>query len=232
MIAKIPCDLVINGVLTTFDIIMEPGLVDTLKSLDNQIESDTNKLLSSSVKVTTYDGSYIYFKKIDGTELFKLYRNDSLDTEEIEVDYLEVTKALNRFTSFSNDKKQVENDQKRIERDYEQIKKQVKDLTKRNGDLNLSAFIDRLPEDMRKNVKSSRGSTDNQQGFTMSGDLMYKLDLYTKAKVDQITEFSNIHTLAFSAKLDALKESYKQDRALLYTALLKIQRTDNARKEK
>ena len=72
MIAKIPCDLVINGVLTTFDIIMEPGLVDTLKSLDNQIESDTNKLLSSSVKVTTYDGSYIYFKKIDGTELFKL----------------------------------------------------------------------------------------------------------------------------------------------------------------
>lgn len=59
---KIPCDLVINGVLTTFDIIMEPGLVDTLKSLDNQIESDTNKLLSSSVKVTTYDGSYIYLK--------------------------------------------------------------------------------------------------------------------------------------------------------------------------
>ena len=57
-------------------------------------------------------------------------------------------------------------------------------------------------------------------------------DLYTKIKVDQITEFSNIHTLAFSAKLDALKESYKQDRALLYTALLKVQRTDNARKEK
>ena len=129
-------------------------------------------------------------------------------------------------------KKQITSDQTRIERDYEQVKKQVKDLTKRNGDLNLSAFIDRLPEDMRKAVKKERGSSDNQQGFSMSGDLMYKLDLYTKTKVDQITEFSNIHTLAFSAKLDALKESYKQDRALLYTALLKIQRTDNARKEK
>ena len=129
-------------------------------------------------------------------------------------------------------KKQITSDQTRIERDYEQVKKQVKDLTKRNGDLNLSAFIDRLPEDMRKAVKKERGSSDNQQGFSMSADLMYKLDLYTKAKVDQITEFSNIHTLAFSAKLDALKESYKQDRALLYTALLKIQRTDSARKEK
>ena len=165
------------------------------------------------------------------TELFKIYRDNSIDTEEIEVDSLEVSKALNRFTSFSDNKKQITNDQSKIERDYEQVKKQVKDITRRNGDLNLSAFIDRLPQDMQGNIKKSKDSTDNQQGFSMSADLMYKLDLYTKAKVDQITEFSNIHTLAFSAKLDALKESYKQDRALLYTALLKIQRTDNARKE-
>ena len=165
------------------------------------------------------------------TELFKIYRDNSIDTEEIEVDSLEVSKALNRFTSFSDNKKQITNDQSKIERDYEQVKKQVKDITRRNGDLNLSAVIDRLPQEMRGNIKKSKDSTDNQQGFSMSADLMYKLDLYTKAKVDQITEFSNIHTLAFSAKLDALKESYKQDRALLYTALLKIQRTDNARKE-
>ena len=165
------------------------------------------------------------------TELFKIYRDNSIDTEEIEVDSLEVSKALNRFTSFSDNKKQITNDQSKIERDYEQVKKQVKDITRRNGDLNLSAFIDRLPQEMQGNIKKSKDSTDNQQGFSMSADLMYKLDLYTKAKVDQITEFSNIHTLAFSAKLDALKESYKQDRALLYTALLKIQRTDNARKE-
>ena len=165
------------------------------------------------------------------TELFKIYRDNSIDTEEIEVDSLEVSKALNRFTSFSDNKKQITNDQSKIERDYEQVKKQVKDITRRNGDLNLSAFIDRLPQEMQGNIKKSKDSTDNQQGFSMSADLMYKLDLYTKAKVDQITEFSNIHTLAFSAKLDALKESYKQDRALLYTALLKIQRTDSARKE-
>lgn len=165
------------------------------------------------------------------TELFKIYRDNSIDTEEIEVDSLEVSKALNRFTLFSDNKKQITNDQSKIERDYEQVKKQVKDITRRNGDLNLSAFIDRLPQEMQGNIKKSKDSTDNQQGFSMSADLMYKLDLYTKAKVDQITEFSNIHTLAFSAKLDALKESYKQDRALLYTALLKIQRTDSARKE-
>ena len=72
MIAKVPCDLVVNGTLTAFDIIMQPGLVDTLKSLDKQIETDQEKLLSNSVKEATYDGNYISFKRADSTELFRL----------------------------------------------------------------------------------------------------------------------------------------------------------------
>ena len=162
------------------------------------------------------------------TELFKVFRNDDLDTSEIEVDSTLVHKTLNRFAAFNSYKKQVEADQKRIQNDYENVKKQVKEIVRGNGNLNMSAFIERMPQDMKTDIK--RNNYTNQGIIT--GDLMYKLDLYTKIKVDQITEFSNIHTLAFSAKLDALKESYKQDRALLYTALLKVQRTDNARKEK
>lgn len=162
------------------------------------------------------------------TELFKVFRNDNLDTSEIEVNSTLVHKTLNRFAAFNSYKKQVEADQKRIQNDYENVKKQVKEIVRGNGNLNMSAFIERIPQDMKADIK--RNNYTNQGIIT--GDLMYKLDLYTKIKVDQITEFSNIHTLAFSAKLDALKESYKQDRALLYTALLKVQRTDNARKEK
>lgn len=162
------------------------------------------------------------------TELFKIFRNDDLDTSEIEVDSTLVHKTLNRFATFNSYKKQVEADQKRIQNDYENVKKQVKEIVRGNGNLNMSAFIERMPQDMKTDIK--RNNYTNQGIIT--GELMYKLDLYTKIKVDQITEFSNIHTLAFSAKLDALKESYKQDRALLYTALLKVQRTDNARKEK
>ena len=169
--------------------------------MDNELHNNRRKSDAESFKGALYGN-------LTGSEMSELSSNE-----------------VNTF------KKQITNDQSKIERDYEQVKKQVKDITRRNGDLNLSAFIDRLPQEMQGNIKKSKDSTDNQQGFSMSADLMYKLDLYTKAKVDQITEFSNIHTLAFSAKLDALKESYKQDRALLYTALLKIQRTDSARKE-
>ena len=60
---------------------------------------------------------------------------------------------------------------------------------------------------------------------------MVKLDSYVKIKIDQIQEYSNIHTLAFAAKLDAMKECAKQDRNTLYTALSRIQRTDNRRKD-
>ena len=66
----------------------------------------------------------------------------------------------------------------------------------------------------------------------LDNETMQQLNLYVKLVTEQVIKMTTIHSLAFSYKLDALKESYKQDRALLYTALLKIQRTDNARKEK
>ena len=181
---------------------------------------------------TDYDDDYDIFRgeilgrdsiiTIDefSTELFKEFRNGSTDMGEIEVGRTKVSQALDRFTNYTKTKTQIESDYKRIERDYDNIKKQVKDITRTNG-LNKDAFINRLPDGMT-NVE-----TDNM-GF-VTGDLMLQLDYYVKAKTDQITEYSNIHTLALSAKLDALKESYKQDRALLYTALSKIQRTDARR---
>ena len=73
-------------------------------------------------------------------------------------------------------------------------------------------------------------SVDTSVGTNVPGDLLIQLDVYTKNKVDEIQEISNIHALAFSAKLDALKCCYKQDRALLYTALSKVQRTDSKRR--
>jgi hypothetical protein len=44
-------------------------------------------------------------------------------------------------------------------------------------------------------------------------------------KVMQIEGYSNIHTLAYSAKLDALKECTIQDRNTLYQALLTMKVT-------
>ena len=58
--------------------------------------------------------------------------------------------------------------------------------------------------------------------MTMSADFMAQLDLYVRAKVDQIQEYSNIHILAFTAKLDAIRDAYRQSRNVLYSALSKV----------
>jgi hypothetical protein len=99
---------------------------------------------------------------------------------------------------------------------YERVQKQVEDITKRNTDLDKQAFLSRLPMDTAiTDIETTAGGT------MMAAELLIQIDVYVKAKIDQIQEYSNIHLLAFGAKLDAMKECLNQDRNVLYTALSK-----------
>ena len=46
--------------------------------------------------------------------------------------------------------------------------------------------------------------------------------MYMKAKVTQVNQMSSIHSMAFSAKLQAAKDCFVQNKAILYKALAKI----------
>ena len=137
-------------------------------------------------------------------------------------------KSLDSFENFKKIKSQLEHDRSEIEKAYDKVKKQVSEIVKRNGDMNMSAFVNSLPD--ASNITSTE--TLNNDGFTMSGTMMTQIDMYIKAKTDQIQEYSNIHTLAYGAKLDALKECLKQDKNVLYTALGRVMRTDSQREVK
>ena len=159
-------------------------------------------------------------------ELFKVYRNGDSDTDTIEIDRLYVKNAVDRFFSYSTIKKSIDSQCKQVNDAYKRVEAQVKDIVKRNGDLNKEAF----KTNMQKATDITAVSVDGE-GIMMSGDLMMQLDIYVKTKVDEIQKCSDIHALAFSAKLDALKDCYRQDKATLYTALSRIQRTDAKRKD-
>lgn len=161
-------------------------------------------------------------------ELFKVFRSGELDTEKIEADRTVVMKSLDSFENFKKIKSQLEHDRSEIEKAYDKVKKQVSEIVKRNGDMNMSAFVNSLPD--ASNITSTE--TLNNDGFTMSGTMMTQIDMYIKAKTDQIQEYSNIHALAYGAKLDALKECLKQDKNVLYTALGRVMRTDSQREVK
>lgn len=48
---------------------------------------------------------------------------------------------------------------------------------------------------------------------------MVKLDLILKANCNKVIQMSNIHSLAFGAKIEAAKEAFKQCKNVCYKAL-------------
>ena len=61
----------------------------------------------------------------------------------------------------------------------------------------------------------------------MSADTMLQLDIYCKAKLDQLQKYTDITCLAFMAKLDALKAMHRQDRNILMSAVDVIEKPEN-----
>lgn len=153
-------------------------------------------------------------------ELFREFRDGDLDTSEFTVDSSKVNESLRRFENYKDTKKTLEKERREIEKSYNNIKKMVGDIAKRNNDINVKLLTEYLPDGF-----------SFKDGVDFSS-VQYQIDLYAKEKCDQIQQYSNIHVLAYSAKLDALKACYIQDRNMLYTALGRVQRTDKKRGER
>lgn len=144
------------------------------------------------------------------SELFSLFRNDSSDKESKTIDGNEVSETIIRYKGYNDIKKSVQKNQTQIEKDYEAIKKQVGSMLYRNKDNRLDLVF---------------GEDKNSTGITVSNDVMNKINLFVKSKADQISQMSSIHAIALSAKLDAINDSFKQDKTVLYKALYKVQGT-------
>lgn len=160
--------------------------------------------------------------------LFKVFRDDSTTTEIIDIDRSTIRLVIDRYFKFNKMQEYTNKQYKAIESAYKKVEEQIKDLVKRNGDLSYKVFVDRLPDGSDARI-SYTANTDNDTGVAMASDVLTQLDMYVKVKTEQIQECSNIHTLAFAAKLDALKECAKQDKETLYKALSRVQRTDAKR---
>jgi len=183
---------------------------DSVIAMD--LEKDYNEFRA---KVIGKDGDTIYVSEFSQA-LFEVYRNGQSDPETITADSAYVRRCLDRFLNYEKSKKEIEHNRKSIEDAYNKVEKQVSEIVKRNTDLDKEAFLSRLPQDNGIMNVQTTGS-----GTLMAAELMTQIDVYVKAKIDQIQEYSNIHLLAFSAKLDAMKECFIQDRTVLYTSLSK-----------
>jgi hypothetical protein len=153
-------------------------------------------------------------------ELFRAFRDDSLETENIVVDSTIVMEALRRFENYKETEKQTRREQKDIENAYNDLKNTIRKLSNK-GSVNLKAITGYIGDTSKLNTidgTKSYAASATSSGFAVSSELGIAFDLFTKAKCDQVQRCSDIHVLAYGAKLDALKDCLKQDRATLYTA--------------
>lgn len=143
-------------------------------------------------------------------KLFATFRNNESIAEEITIDHSEVKAALRRFETAKSDLDKAKKTKARIESDYNSIKRRVEKMVvvSRNGSTNIAKFDDEL------NTGNFRANTKDE---------IIAMDNFVKAKVNQIQEMSNIHALAFAAKLDAMRDSYRQDKTVLFKALSRVQ---------
>ena len=153
--------------------------------------------------------------------LYASFREDP--NKEAVIDEVAVKEAAERW--FNPEKEMLNTEYSSIENAYKAILNKVSVVCKNNNGLTVSAFTNLLPGDIR--VEKIDGKKVDSEGMMMSADTMLQLDIYCKAKLDQLQKYTDITCLAFMAKLDALKSMHRQDRNILMRVVDVIEKPEN-----
>ena len=144
-----------------------------------------------------------------------------MDMDSITITSDIVIDAYRRYDNYDDLRKQTERERKDIERSYNRLQDDIKRLSNKS---NLTpAAIHNMLDNSNASYNKIDG-VDPTSGNPVSANFAIVFDIYAKNQVDKIQRCSDIHLLAYGAKLDALKEALKQDRATLYKALDMIER--------
>ena len=154
-------------------------------------------------------------------ELFRIFRDDSLDSETITIDSSKVTEAYRRFVNYNDTKKAIQREQRDVEKSYGILKDDIKKLSSKNT-MNVSALLGYIKNGAPKSIDGKNVMSD--AGFAVSNEFSIAFDVFVKSKVDQVQKCSDIHLLAYGAKLDAMQACLKQDKAVLYAAYNKVRK--------
>ena len=155
-------------------------------------------------------------------ELFEIFRSGSSKKETITItESMLVTDVMSIFENYKSLEKDIKKTKDKIDKEYKAIEKSISNLVYRDKtyDISKAVGIGINPEYDGSSI----------EGMNVSQEVLNNLNLFIKAKTNQVVEMSSIHAMAFSYKLDALKECYQQDRKILYTALQEIQKDKTLR---
>ena len=169
----------------------KPERIHMMGEILSDLKNDTDPSYYAMVRSSCLGLNYPISQDSFPTELFNIFRNGGEYYSE-RVDNREVMEAYERFRDHKTLIKKAETQKTAIVNSANEVKKQIKAIT-------------------LKSISSSYVPYDigEEQAF----------DDIIKRKVGQISEVCNIYVLAFTAKLDALKEAYAQDRKFLLAVI-------------
>lgn len=181
----------------------------------NKLKEDLNNNYYDSFRAKTIGESGDYNSSEFHEKLFEKYRDGDSSKTTITIDSTKVTESLIRFENYKDFEKQTKKTKEQIEKDYKEIESLIKKMVSKSETGDLQGLL----------LDGNGQYTSNNKNINaLPKEAVSKLDLFIKTKVNQVVEMSNIHSLAFSMKLDAIAACYKQDKHTLYKALNNIQK--------
>ncbi len=154
-------------------------------------------------------------------ELFKIFRSGEDSTESITIDFNFVHEAYRRFDKYKDVTKEIEKKKNEMIKDYEALEKELdryieynKDTHKMTRHSNTSA---RTTDFGLTNIKLNASDRDDYIIYDKS--TTDRLQSLLKVWSSRVSQMCQIHTQAFSAKLEAAKDCFNQDKKILNKAI-------------
>ena len=204
-------------------------------TLNNNLDTMTDELNDHDDLLDMFRASVINKSndKIDSSdfpnELFMIFRNGADTPSDITIDSTYVMEAYRRFDKYKDVVKAIEKNQKAIIKDYEALEKYLDKFIKLNKEgksQKISSDLSSSNDFVSRQINYIGGNELNDlQVFNTS--TYDKLKNYYKKWSTIVNQMCTIHTQAFTAKLEAAKDCFKQDKKILYKALQQIVKRSN-----
>lgn len=184
-------DILIGKLKEISDLKTKTERCEKMRSLQADVSSGINQAYYDSVRQRTIRTTHMISKEYYAEELFNVFR-DGGNRATTKIDSTEINNILNRYLKHKDILKETENKKNDTIRSAKEVEGMIKRIS------------------LQKNNKYYV-PYDTEEEFLFNEIL--------QRKIGQINEICNIFVLAYSAKLDAIKESAIQDKKVLFEAI-------------
>ena len=196
-------------------------------ALDKRIEAIKDNASDFREKFRAYVIGKTGNETYDSTEfseaLFEVFRDGESSTESITIDYNYVQDAYRRFDKYKDVTKAIEKKKNEMVKDYEDLEKHLEKYIKYNKDNHMVDY----------DISGRTYTTDILNRITKNEKIIFdqstadKMNSLLKVYSTRVNDMCQIHTQAFTAKLEACKDCFKQDKQILNKAIQQVLKRSN-----